>query len=25
VREAFSVADNHDWQIPLALFRAVKP
>ncbi len=25
VREAFSVADNHDWKIPLALFRAVKP
>jgi SAM-dependent methyltransferase len=25
VREAFSVAENHDWKIPLALFRAVKP
>jgi SAM-dependent methyltransferase len=25
VREAFAVAANHDWEIPLALFRARKP
>jgi hypothetical protein len=25
VREAFAVAPNHDWKIPLALLRARKP